>query len=65
MPAVSAGRIYVRSTREAVGVEVALAAVNVPRLRLVTGPVIDGDGFRFRITPEDGSPIDVARVAGD
>jgi outer membrane protein assembly factor BamB len=64
VPAVSEGRIYMRSTLEAVCVDVALTPVDLPRLRLLTGPVIDGDGFRFRITTEDGSPIDEARVAG-
>jgi outer membrane protein assembly factor BamB len=62
VPAVSNGRIYARSTLEAVCVDVAPAAL--PRLHLLTGPVIDGDGFRFKITTEDGSPIDSARVAG-
>lgn len=62
VPAVSQGRIYVRSTLEAVCVDVALAAL--PRLSLLTSPVVKGEGFWLRITTEDGSPIDPARATG-
>jgi outer membrane protein assembly factor BamB len=61
VPAVSNGRIYVRSTLEAVCVDVALAAE--PRLSLLTSPAIDGGGFRLTVTTEDGSPLDADRAA--
>jgi len=61
VPAVSDGRIYVRSTLEAVCVDVGVAAA--PSLSLLTSPAISGDGFQLIVTTSDGSPIDAARAA--
>jgi len=59
--AVSNGRIYLRSTTEAVCLDVAPALP--PRLRLT--PMFDGspNGFRLFLGNEDGSPIDPTRVS--
>jgi outer membrane protein assembly factor BamB len=61
VPAISDGRIYVRSTLEAVCVDVSLAAA--PGVRLLAGPMVAGDGFRFTVVGEDGSPIGPDRAA--
>ena len=61
VPAVSQGRIYLRSTLEAVCVDVDLAAP--ARLNLLTSLAIDGEGFHLTITTEDGSPLDAGRAA--
>jgi outer membrane protein assembly factor BamB len=61
VPAISNGRIYVRSTLEAVCLDV--ASTVAPGLRLLTVPVVDGDGFRFTVVTEDGSPIGLDRAA--
>jgi hypothetical protein len=61
VPAVSHGRIYVRSTLEAVCLDVALATT--PRLNMHVAATPDQDGFRLTIATEDGSPIDATRAA--
>lgn len=60
-PAISNGRIYVRSTTEAVCLDVATAVVAPLKLQ----PALTGGsgGFRLLIGNEDGSPLDSNRVA--
>ncbi|PYJ82295.1 MAG: alcohol dehydrogenase [Verrucomicrobia bacterium] len=60
VPAISNGRIYARSTTEAVCLEVAAGA---PPLKL-NPTLVNGKGtFRIFIGNEDGSPLDTNRVA--
>ncbi len=61
-PAISNGRIYARSTTEAVCVDV---SVPTPPQPLQLSPsVVSGTGpFRLRIGNENGSPLDPGRVA--
>jgi len=62
VPAVSNGRIYARSTTEAVCLDV---SVSTPSQPLTIEPVLSSGpgGFQFRIRNEDGSAIDASRVA--
>lgn len=57
VPAIADGRIYARSTAEAVCLD-----VSVPGLRLLP-PVISPGGFRLRIAASSGSVIDSVRAA--
>ena len=61
VPAISNGRIYLRSTTEAVCLEVAGKAP--PRLRL--NPTFSNENgvFRLFIANDDGSPLDSSRVS--
>jgi len=61
-PAISDGRIYLRSTLEAVCLDVA-AAAPVP-LVLRAEPAGDGSGLRVTVAAADGSSIDAGRAAG-
>jgi outer membrane protein assembly factor BamB len=61
VPAVSDGRIYVRSTLEAVRIDVATATA--PPLNLLSSPAIGADGLQLTVTTSDGSPIDATRAA--
>ncbi len=56
-PALSNGRIYARSTTEAVCLD-----VSVPRLRLAPAPPV-GPAFRVTIGSHDGTPLTSNRVA--
>jgi hypothetical protein len=60
-PAISNGRIYVRSTTEAVCLDVATAVAAPLKLQ----PELTGGsgGFRLLIGNEDGSPLNSNRVA--
>src|SRR5262249_33547774 len=58
-PAISKGRIYVRSTTEAVALDVAPP----PALRLDPTLTAAGGGFQLVIGTEDNSPLDTNRVA--
>ena len=60
VPAISNGRIYARSTTEAVCLDVADAA---PQLKLNPALLSAGGTFRIFIGNEDGSPLDTNRVA--
>src|SRR5436190_2911179 len=60
VPAISNGRIYARSTTEAVCLDVADAA---PQLKLNPALLGAGGTFRIFIGNEDGSPLDTNRVA--
>jgi hypothetical protein len=62
-PAVSNGRIYARSTTEAVCVDV---SVPIPPQPLQLSPsIVSATGpFRLHIGNEDGSPLDPGRVPG-
>jgi hypothetical protein len=62
-PAISNGRIYARSTTEAVCVDV---SAPIPSQPLQLSPsVVSGTGpFQLRIGNEDGSPLDPVRVPG-
>jgi len=60
-PAISNGRIYLRSTTEAVCLDIA-AAVVAP-LKLESALTGGGAGFRLLIGNEDGSPLASNRVA--
>lgn len=62
VPAVSNGRIYVRSTTQAAAYDVSLAATP-PRLRLYPGFAADGTGFFLLIGNDDGAPLDPVRAA--
>jgi outer membrane protein assembly factor BamB len=62
-PALSDGRIYVRSTTEAVCLDVAVAAAPPPLLKLQPTFTTDDDVFRLSIGNEDGSPISSNRLA--
>jgi len=63
VPAISNGRIYLRSTTEAVCLDVASVAAPPPPLKLAptlaggTGP------FKLAVGTEDGSPLDTNRAA--
>lgn len=62
VPAISGGRIYVRSTSEAAAYEV--AAPDAPKPRLKLRPALTSDlRFRLLIANEDGSPLDATRAA--
>jgi hypothetical protein len=63
VPAISDGRIYIRSTTEAAAYDVSVAAAPKPRLKLQ--PTFAGPNgfFRLFISHEDGSPIDASRAA--
>lgn len=60
-PAISNGRIYFRSTTEAVCLDVATAVV--APLKLQSARVSGSGGFRLLIGNEDGSPLASNRVA--
>jgi hypothetical protein len=60
VPAISNGRLYVRSTTEAVCLDVAPAAP--APLRLAAGLSGDGSSFQLLIANQDGSPLDTNRV---
>lgn len=63
VPAISNGRLYVRSTLEAVCLDVAAAPKFVPRLRLLS-PFVSPDGAsRISLGTEDGSALDESRLA--
>ncbi|MBI2928678.1 MAG: hypothetical protein HYY24_23695 [Verrucomicrobia bacterium] len=59
-PAISNGRIYARSTKEGVCLEV--TPKPLPKLRLEPA-FTRADGFHLLIGQEDGSPLDAARAA--
>jgi outer membrane protein assembly factor BamB len=61
VPAVSNGRIYARSTSEAVCLDVSTAAIAQP---LKVQPILNAGtgGLQLRIQNEDGSSIDASRV---
>ncbi|HYT61187.1 MAG TPA: PQQ-binding-like beta-propeller repeat protein [Haliangiales bacterium] len=61
VPAISNGRLYVRSTTEAVCLDVAVAAP--PPLKLTSALASGAGTFRLFIGTEDGSPLDTNRVA--
>lgn len=61
-PAVSNGRLYVRSTLEAVSLDVAGALAPLPKLRLAPALSLDAGTFQLFISNEDGSAIDAARL---
>jgi outer membrane protein assembly factor BamB len=61
VPAISDGRIYVRSTTEAVCLDVAVA--QPAPLKLGGGLVIGSGGFQLSIANQDGSPLDTNRIA--
>ncbi|HXT39086.1 MAG TPA: PQQ-binding-like beta-propeller repeat protein [Candidatus Angelobacter sp.] len=59
VPAISDGRIYVRSTTEAVALDVSVPGP--PPLKLSSA--LSGDGtFRLFVSNDDGSPLDANRV---
>jgi hypothetical protein len=60
VPAISNGRIYVRSTTEAACLEVAPKAL--PALKLLPSLAADTGGLRLLIVNEDASPVDANRV---
>ena len=60
VPAISNGRIYVRSTTEAACLDVAPKAL--PPLKLLPSLAADNRGFRLLIVNEDASPVDANRV---
>jgi outer membrane protein assembly factor BamB len=62
-PALSNGRIYVRSTTEAVCLDVAANTSPPPPIKLQSLFASDDGLFRLLIGNEDGSPIDSNRVA--
>jgi hypothetical protein len=61
-PAVSDGRIYIRSTTEAVALDVSLPNTTLPPLRVAIIQPTAGT-FTLEISTEDNSPIDSARAA--
>lgn len=61
VPAISSGRIYVRSTTEAIALDVAPAAP--APLALHPSRAGNNGAFRLIIAHEDGSPLDPARAA--
>jgi len=61
-PAFSNGRIYARSTKEAICIDVSVPTPPQP-LKL-NSAIVSGTGpFRLRVGNEDGSPLDAGRVA--
>ena len=60
VPAISNGRIYVRSTTEAACLDVAPKAL--PALKLLPSLAADKGGLRLLIVNEDASPVDANRV---
>lgn len=63
VPAISGGRIYVRSTTEAVCLDVATAAPAIPALRLLSTIDAGSGMFRLIVGTEDGSALDTNRAA--
>ena len=63
-PAISQGRLYVRSQTEAAAYDV--AATVIPRSPLKVEPSVTGAGSRFELNigTQDGSPIDAVRAQG-
>jgi outer membrane protein assembly factor BamB len=61
VPAVSNGRIYIRSTTEAVCLDVAPKVR--PRLKLQPGLWVENNAIQLWIASEDGSPLDTNRVS--
>ncbi len=63
-PAISQGRIYVRSQTEAAAYDIAPTVV--PRSPLKLEPGLSGSGRRFQLVigTQNGSPIDAVRAAG-
>ena len=61
VPAISDGRIYVRSTTEAAAYDVSVSVTPKPRLKLFPGANLTG-AFQFFIGNEDDSPLDAARA---
>jgi hypothetical protein len=61
VPAISNGRIYVRSTTEAVCLDVAQALP--PPLELAGTVSSDGQTFRLFVSNQDNSPLDTNRMA--
>lgn len=59
VPAVCDGRIYARSTAEALCLDVA-----VPALTLLTPQVLLGNRLQLRIATDSGTPLDASRLAG-
>jgi outer membrane protein assembly factor BamB len=59
-PAISNGRIYARSTKEGVCLDMTPKAM--PKLKLYPGFDLE-HGFRLFIGPEDASPLDASRAA--
>lgn len=63
-PAISDGRIYIRSTTEAVALDVSLPNTNPPPPLKVGIAQLTAGSFNFEISAEDGSAIDSSRAAG-
>jgi outer membrane protein assembly factor BamB len=63
VPAISNGRIYARSTTEAVCLDVAAAGAALPALKLSSARSDSAGAFHLLIATEDGSPIDSSRAA--
>lgn len=61
VPAISNGRLYVRSTTEAVCLDVTPATP--PALTLSGGRSADGVGFQLLVGTQDGSPLDTNRAS--
>jgi outer membrane protein assembly factor BamB len=61
VPAVSNGRVYVRSTTQAAAYDVSLKAP--PKLRFSPGLAAAGTGFQLVIGNDDASPLDASRAA--
>ena len=61
-PAVSDGRIYIRSTTEAVALDVSLPNTSLPALQVAIAQPTAGT-FRLEISTEDSSPIDPSRAS--
>lgn len=57
-PAFSNGRIYARSNKQIVALEVAAAVVPLPRLALTAALLPSGDQLRLEIAAQDGSLLD-------
>ena len=60
-PTVSNGRIYARSTREAVSFDVSVPAP--PQLKLLGPTVLNSTQLQLSVSTVDGSPIDSTRLA--
>lgn len=63
-PAYSDGRIYARSTRGGISLNVALAETPPPPLKLFPPQFLSSDQSRLVIGTEDGSPVTAERLAG-
>jgi outer membrane protein assembly factor BamB len=63
VPAISGGRIYVRSTSEAVCLDVSIATKPLPRLKFYPTFARTGDSFSLLLGNEDDSPLELSRLA--